>query len=174
MKRLAAGVAVAGISVLMLGAMGYAAGARINTTRSIPVGLYWSSSEPVEKGAYVLFCPPQNRIFDEAKARDYIGAGFCTGGYGYLMKRVLAAQNDSVSVAPDGVRVNGNLLPLSVPLDADAAGRSMPRYRVDGYTLRQGELLLMSDVTAVSFDGRYYGPIERSQVVSVIRPVMTW
>ncbi|MCP4287507.1 MAG: conjugative transfer signal peptidase TraF [Gammaproteobacteria bacterium] len=174
MKRLAAGVAVAGVSALMLGAMGYAAGVRINTTRSIPVGLYWSSSERVEKGAYVLFCPPQNRIFDDAKARGYIGAGFCTGGYGYLMKRVVAAQNDFVSVAPDGVRVNGNLLPLSAPLDADAAGRSMPRYRVDGYTLRQGELLLMSDVTAVSFDGRYYGPIDRSQVVSVIRPVMTW
>jgi hypothetical protein len=40
---------------------GYAAGARINTTKSIPVGLYWTSSAPVEKGAYVLFCPPQAR-----------------------------------------------------------------------------------------------------------------
>jgi hypothetical protein len=39
----------------------YAAGARINTTKSIPVGLYWTSSAPVEKGAYVLFCPPQGR-----------------------------------------------------------------------------------------------------------------
>ena len=55
-KRITAGVAIAGITVLVLGAGGYAAGARINTTKSIPVGLYWTSSAPVEKGAYVLFC----------------------------------------------------------------------------------------------------------------------
>jgi type IV secretory pathway protease TraF len=42
---------------LLLGAGGYAAGARVNTTKSIPVGLYWTSSAPVEKGAYVLLVP---------------------------------------------------------------------------------------------------------------------
>ena len=76
-----------------------AAGARINTTKSIPVGLYWTSSAPVEKGAYVLFCPPQAGVFDDAKARGYIGAGFCPGGYGYMMKRVLAAKDDAVTVS---------------------------------------------------------------------------
>ena len=44
--------------VLLLGVACHALGARINTTRSIPIGLYWTSGAPVEKGAYVLFCPP--------------------------------------------------------------------------------------------------------------------
>ncbi len=105
LKRIAAGVAIAGVAALLLAAGGYAAGARVNATKSIPVGLYWTSSAPVEKGAYVLFCPPQLGVFDDAKERGYIGAGFCEGGYGYMMKRVLAAKDDAVAVADDGVRV---------------------------------------------------------------------
>ena len=174
LKRIAAGVAIVGVAALLLAAGGYAAGARVNTTKSIPVGLYWTSSAPVEKGAYVLFCPPQLGVFDDAKERGYIGAGFCQGGYGYMMKRVLAAKDDAVSVADDGVRVNGELLAHSKPIQADKSGRPLPRFQASTYTLGSAELLLMSDVSDTSFDGRYFGPINRSQVQTVIRPVITW
>ena len=142
-QRLATGTAIAGVSVLALSALACASGARINSTRSIPVGLYWLSSEPVEKGAYVMFCPPPIGVFEDARARGHLGAGFCPGGYGYLMKRVLAAKDDAVTITDGGVRVNG-------------------------------ELLLMSDVSGTSFDGRYFGPIHRSQIKGVIRGVFTW
>lgn len=150
------------------------AGARINTTKSIPIGLYWTSSAPVEKGAYVYWCPPKVGVFDDAKERGYIGAGFCDGDYGYMMKRVLAAKGDTVTVSHDGVRVNNELLALSKPLKTDGAGRLMPRFQADHYTLGDSEVLLMSDVSGTSFDGRYFGPINRSQIKTVIRPVITW
>ena len=79
-----------------------------------------------------------------------------------------------VAVADDGVRVNGELLPLSAPIKADKAGRPLPRYQSNSYTLGNSEVLLMSDVSATSFDGRYFGPINRSQIKTVIRPVITW
>lgn len=170
LKNIAFSVA---ISVFSFGVLG-AAGARINTTKSIPVGLYWTSRGPVEKGAYVMFCPPHVDVFDEAQERGYIGAGFCPGGYGYMMKRILAAKNDDVSIADDGVRVNGELLPFSAPRKVDSAGRPMPLYKVDHYSLGNAELLLMSDVSNTSFDGRYFGPVNRSQIKTVIRPVITW
>ena len=88
LKRITIGTAIGGAAVLALGVACYAAGARVNTTKSIPVGLYWASSAPVEKGAYVMFCPPQVGVFGDAKERGYIGGGFCPGGYGYLMKKV--------------------------------------------------------------------------------------
>ena len=169
-KRLALGVA--GVAVLSI-ACGVS-GARINTTKSIPVGLYWTSSAPVEKGAYVMFCPPHADVFDDARERGYIGAGFCPGGYGYMMKRVLAAEDDAVNITDDGVRVNGEPLPLSAPLKTDKAGRALPRYSAQAFTVGSSELLLMSDVSGTSFDGRYFGPIERSQITSVLRPVFTW
>lgn len=173
-KRMAVEAVIAAAGLLLLSAATYLAGGRINTTRSIPSGLYWASNVPLEVGVYVVFCPPPLEVFDEARARDYIGAGSCPGGYGTMMKRVLAASDDTVSVAADGVRVNSRLLPDSAPLQADKAGRPLPRYQASHYILGHRELLLMSDASATSFDGRYFGPIERVQVLTVIRPVITW
>jgi conjugative transfer signal peptidase TraF len=174
LNRIAAGMAIGGAGLLTLGIGCYAAGARINTTKSIPVGLYWTSNKPVEKGAYVLFCPPKARVFDDAKSRGYIGAGFCPSDYGYLMKRVLAVQSDVVSITDEGVWVNDALLPLSVPITTDGTGRALPRYRANRFSLRESEVLLMSDVSSTSFDGRYFGPIARSHIKTVISPVLTW
>ncbi len=173
-RRVMAATAIVGAAVLLLGLGCYSVGARINTTKSIPVGLYWLTEEAVEKGAYVIFCPPQVGVFDEAKERGFIGAGFCPGGYGLMMKRVLAAKDDQVAVTSEGVTVNGQLLPLSAPLATDKSGRALPRYQADHYTIGNTELLLMSDVSGTSFDGRYFGPISRSQIQGVIRPVITW
>lgn len=173
-KRITEYTAIGGAGMLLLGLGCCAAGARINTTRSIPLGLYWTSDKSVEKGAYVLFCPPQVGVFNEARQRGYIGAGFCPGNFSYMMKRVLAAKKDTVSVADDGVRVNGKLLSFSKPFNTDKGGRQMPRYPFSSYTLGDDEVLLMTDVSAISFDSRYFGPINRSQIKTVISPVITW
>jgi conjugative transfer signal peptidase TraF len=150
------------------------AGARINTTASYPVGLYWEVDAPIEKGAMVIFCPPEGPEFDDAKARGYIGAGFCQGGYGLMIKKVLAASGDHITVSDQGVCVNDELIPNSKPLNVDKAGRRMPRYRVGDYTLGAGQVLLMSDYSPHSFDARYFGPVGQSQIQSVIRPIFTW
>lgn len=173
-RRMGVAAACAGIAILMAGALLYWAGARFNTSRSIPLGLYWTVRAPVETGAYVMFCPPKLGVFDEARRRGYIGGGFCPGGYGYLMKKILAAKDDVIAVSGTGVRVNGHLLPLSTPLANDSMGRPMARFQSDIYTLSEYQLLLMSDVNPRSFDGRYFGPIQRGQVRSVIVPVLTW
>jgi conjugative transfer signal peptidase TraF len=167
-------IAIGGAAILVIGLILHAAGARVNTSKSIPLGLYWVSAAPVAKNTYVMFCPPQIGVFAEARKRQYIQAGFCPGGYGYMMKKVLGTTNDAVDVAGEGVRVNGVLLPLSALLKADRAGRPMPRFQADHYVLGNSELLLMTDVSATSFDGRYFGPVNRSQIVSVVTPVLTW
>jgi len=170
--RISRHAAIAATGILALGFICFAVGLRVNTTRSIPVGLYWMTGAPVGKGEYVIFCPPQSALFDEAKARGYIGAGFCPGNYGYMIKRILALGGDTVTSAEEGVKVNGMLLPASAALDTDKAGRRIPRYPISDYTLKDNELLLMSDVSRTSFDGRYFGPINLSQVKGVITPVI--
>ncbi|MGL5291357.1 MAG: conjugative transfer signal peptidase TraF [Vibrionaceae bacterium] len=174
LKRFYAAVAVAGWAFMAMAAISYAIGVRINTSKSIPVGLYWVTDTPLEKGAYVLFCPPETEIFAIAKKRNYIAGGFCSGDYGYMMKKILAVKNDLVTVADDGVFVNKKRLPHSQPIQYDAAGRKLPNYRLNRYSLKGSELLLMSDSSDSSFDGRYFGPIERSQVKGVIHLLVAW
>ncbi|WP_322075504.1 conjugative transfer signal peptidase TraF [Burkholderia cenocepacia] len=173
-KRAIAVVVIGGIGVSAAGGALYAAGARINTSKSIPVGLYWTSAMPIAKGQYVIFCPPQRPVFADARERGYIGSGFCPGDYGYMMKKILAAKGDTVAVTSHGVTVNDELLPFSTPLSADGVGRPLPRMSAERYTLGESELLLMTDRSATSFDARYFGPVTRVQVKSVIRPILTF
>ncbi|MES2264558.1 MAG: conjugative transfer signal peptidase TraF [Pseudomonadota bacterium] len=173
-RKVSIAIAISALALILLGAFLRWIGARINSSASIPLGLYWKIDAPIEKGAYVMFCPPQVSIFDDARRRGYIGAGFCPGGYGYVMKKVLAATGDLVTVAGDGVRVNGKLLPLSIPLHADGNGRLLPRFQADSYVLSEYQLLLMSDINPKSFDARYFGPVQRMQVREVIKPVLVW
>lgn len=173
-QRLRLAVVLMVSALLVQGVFLYWMGARINTSSSIPLGLYWRVQAPISKDAYVMFCPPQVGVFEEAKRRGYIGAGFCAGGYGYVMKKVVATTNDDIEVAKDGVRVNGKLLALSKPLMFDNLGRPMARFQSSHYVLSEHQLLLMGDANAQSFDGRYFGPIQRQQVQDVIRPVVTW
>ncbi|ARO88822.1 conjugative transfer signal peptidase TraF [Nitrosospira lacus] len=173
-ERIGRILAVAGVTFVVLGLACFAAGGRFNSTRSIPLGLYWLTDDPVKKGEYVIFCPPISPLFDKARARGYIAAGFCPGDYGFMMKRVLAGADDLVVVAGEGVSINGKSLSASMPLEADKAGRAMPRYPSGTYTLGKSELLLMSDMSATSFDGRYFGPVDLSQIKGVIRPVITF
>ncbi|EEC2753769.1 conjugative transfer signal peptidase TraF [Salmonella enterica] len=177
MKKITRYAAIGVVSVSLIGAavcgLGYAAGLRINTTKSIPVGLYKISDKTPEKGDYVIFCPPQREIFSMAQQRGYIGSGFCPGGYGEMMKRILAAKGDEVAFRNDGIYVNGTLLPYSKPLSADPGGRPLPMIR-ELYTLSKNEILLMTDQSPSSFDGRYFGTVTTSQIKSKVIPLFTW
>jgi conjugative transfer signal peptidase TraF len=174
MGRVSQTAAVAAAALLVLGFMFHAAGLRVNVTRSIPIGLYHVTDAPVEKGEYVIFCPPESTLFEEARSRGYIGAGFCPGGYGYMMKRVRAVAGDRVTWGEEGIVVNGEVLPASAPQEADKAGRLMWRQELADYVLGEFELLLMSDVSWSSFDGRYFGPVDVGQVRGVIKPLIVF
>ena len=145
----------------------------INTTSSLPVGLYRIVDEPVTKGAYVAFCPPQRDVFDWAVVRGYINPGDCPGGYGQLLKRVHAVAGDTVLIDETGITVNGLWLPNSAPLSTDAYGAVLPQYRLNA-VLGESEYLLLSDLNPHSFDARYFGVIDRAQIVHVVHPIITF
>ncbi len=147
-----------------------AAGIYYNNTPSFPVGFYKIIDEPVGKGAYVSFCPPQDKVFDMAMARHTIGTGNCPGGYGMILKRVFAQAGDTVSINVAGITVNDDLLPNS----AQISGLELPQYRMNQKVLDDSEYLLMSDVNPYSFDARYFGLIAGLQIQHVVEPFFTW
>jgi len=147
-------------------------GLRINMTRSIPMGFYWETSEPIQRGAYIIFCPPVSEIFDMAKLRGYIGSGFCEGDYGFMMKRVEAMGGDIISISEIGVQVNGKWIVNSKLQRVDKENRLLPKYKTSHFILKSSEVFLMGETT-VSFDSRYFGPINISHIQGVIRPVFS-
>jgi conjugative transfer signal peptidase TraF len=150
------------------------AGARVNSTASFPVGLYWAIDVPPNKGDLVLFCPPRGEVFDEAKRRGYLGAGYCPGGYGYLLKKIVAVHNDIVTVTDEGVFVNSERIQNSQPLQVDLAGQNLPHFRTLAQRMKQDDVVLLSDYSQKSFDARYFGPLNKNQIQNVVRPVLTW
>ena len=149
-------------------------GIRVNSTGSYPRGIYWMTNAPIAKGSLVIFCPADTAVFRQAKERGYITAGFCPGGTGYMIKKIMAAANDRVEMSAMGVAVNGVFLPNSKPMDADLEGRLLSPVKADIKALDDRSVLLMSDYSSKSFDARYFGMMDKSQIISAVRPVWTW
>ncbi len=170
LKRL---VLVAGLLVVMTSVFLYFYGMRYNVTKSIPLGFYKTIDKTPALGDYVIFCPPDNDVFREALERGYLPRGFCPGGMSKMMKQILAAKIDTIDI-DDHVTVNGRVLPLSSTRNVDPSGRPLTIYRTHEYILLETEVLLMSDVSDSSWDARYFGPINSSQIISVIQPIWTW
>ncbi len=163
---------VGGVLAVSLAAA-WIGGIRLNMTESYPLGIYRMTNEPIGKGSLVIFCPADNEVFRQARERGYIGAGFCPGGYGYMIKKILAAENDKVEISAVGVSVNGTLLPNSQPMKQDTAGKPLPHIRLKT-TLNAHSVLLMSDYNPKSFDARYFGLMDKGNIISALRPVWTW
>ena len=172
-KILAISILAMSVSLFVLSIGARISGIYINPTPSLPVGFYKAVDEPIDRGAYVAFCPPQNAVFDMARDRSYINRGNCLGGYGLLLKLVFAQSGDTVSIDQAGIFVNGKHLPNSAQLTADAEGQPLPQYRLQA-VVNDSEYLLLSDVNPQSFDARYFGLIARSQIKQVVHPVFTW
>lgn len=162
------------VTSFILLVVGAATGARLNVTRSLPPGLYWVVDRPVERHAYVRFCPPNEGAFALAMERGYLSdSGDCPSG-SPMIKRVAGLAGDSVDATETGVSINGQRLPLSAFRQTDGLGRPMPQPNRGERRLRDSDLWVMSDTNDRSFDSRYFGPIDRAWVKEVLVPVLTW
>ena len=157
------------VNVVLLVAALWWAGVRINVTESVPVGLYRSVEGAPERGDLVETClpPAAARL---ATARGYLlGNGAC-GTHMPVIKRVLGVAGDVIRVREHVVH-NGLTLDAAPVLEADSGGRALVPAR--GGTLGPHELWLISDDVPDAYDSRYFGPVTRSAVRSVMRPLWT-
>jgi conjugative transfer signal peptidase TraF len=147
-------------------------GGLINTTPSYPRGLYLPLGRAAKVGDLVAFCP-SSAVANYGMARGYLDPGRCPSSSVPLIKRLAAAVGDQVVIGPSGVTVDGTVLKNSKQLERDGLGRPLPKLRLSA-TLAARQVLLMSDYEAASFDGRYFGPLERAGALQSMRPVLTW
>ncbi|MBK8209203.1 MAG: conjugative transfer signal peptidase TraF [Rhodospirillales bacterium] len=147
------------------------AGWRWNSTESAPVGLWQVVPRAPTVGAWVSFCPPTDQTFQGFKARGYIHGGPCPGDLQRLLKPVVARAGDVVTVAEDGVTVNGALLPDTEPHTQDSRGRPLVPRVVVQVVVEPGDLWVVSNHSPLSVDSRYFGPIRAASVEGAVVPV---
>ena len=140
---------------------------RINTSVSLPVGLYQVSAD----GGFVEFCPDDHGL---SAQRHYRARGVCRDGAAPLLKPVAAKPGDEVVASSAGVTVNGKLLPRTAPLSRDSSGRSLAPWPFGRYTIAPGTLWVASSYHPRSYDSRYLGPIRESAVRARLRAVLAW
>jgi len=171
-RRHAAIGAVAG-SVLGVFVVARAAGLRVNTTPSMPIGLWMvtAASPSPSRGDIVAVCLPDNDPAREAFRRGYIGAGSCPGSAEPLVKPVAAIGGDMVAVSAAGIAVNGTPISNTASLSRDEAGRPLQRVPAGLYRVPSGELWLLSGHDPRSFDSRYFGAVPIAGVRGIASPI---
>lgn len=154
----------------------YLAGFRLNTSTSMPQGLYWMQPVPtvLKRGMVVILCPPNTAVFKQAYERHYFGPGTCPSGFQTLLKPVAAIEEDWVQLSTQGIQVNHHWLKNSRPLKTDVQGRTLSSPPAGSYRVYSGQVWVISSHHPQSFDSRYFGPISIRQIQGLARPVWIW
>ena len=142
-------------ALVLVGCLAHAAGFRMNTTPSLPKGLYRLVAGPPVKGDLVTFCL-QGEFAELASQRGYLHAGSCPSGLRPLLKRLTGLPGEYIEADALAIR------------SVDSQGRHMPSVLPSG-VIPSGMAFVQAD-HAGSFDSRYFGyvPLESLQRVQAI------
>ncbi len=148
-------------------------GLRINSSASLPAGLYIASAE----GRFVEFCPDDRGLSAQRGYRHTPlltpwAKGICPDGAAPLLKPVIGKTADDIVLSPAGITVNGKLLPHTSPLAHDSAGRPRTPWPFGRYHAAPGTLWVASSYNPLSYDNRYLGPISQSAVRARLRTLL--
>ena len=144
---------------------------RFNDSPSMPTGLYIRTSSDSDSTLTVV-CPvePFAKLSVE---RGYRSRGDCPDGAEPLAKPIVARSGDTVELSARGIVVNGRLLPNTAPLETDTTGRPLLHWPFGRFIVAPGAVWVASSYSPRSFDSRYFGPVETSQLREHVRALLT-
>ncbi len=133
-----------------------------NFTESVPIGLYSIEQTAPVKDDLLVIAP-------EGRARDVLRTfGALPPGH-LLLKQLAAVPGDTVCRDNNIITINGAVAAIARPRAHD--GRALPVWSGCRGVL-PGEVFLLAPHPA-SFDSRYFGAVDDSQVVGVAHPIFT-
>jgi len=145
-------------------------GLRINTSPSLPVGLYVVTTDG--SANLVEFCPAEP-FAALSLTRGYRDAGSCRDGGAPLLKPIVAKAGDMVELSGRGISVNGLLLRNTAPLSKDTKGRPLERWHFGRYAVTPGTFWVASSYHSRSFDSRYFGPVYTTAIRHRLKALLT-
>ena len=156
--------------IILLFVLIYQLGYRVNISESYPRGIYKSIPKTIiEHGDFIMFCPTNSSLMQNALKRGYVLKGICEGGFYPLLKKVAALEGDRVEVNKY-VYINGVKQSKSKLHQYDPKGNPLPKTKDNNITIPKGYMFLLSDYHELSFDSRYLGLIEQNTTISIMKP----
>ena len=145
-------------------------GLRINTSPSLPLGLYMATTDSMAN--LIEFCPAEP-FATLAIVRGYRDSGICPDGAAPLLKPVVARSGDVVELSTRGIFVNGALLSNTAPLSNDTKGRPLEPWPLGRYIVASETVWVASSYHPRSFDSRYFGPISTTAIRNRVKAFLT-
>ncbi len=145
-------------------------GLRINTSPSLPMGLYIITA--YADANLVEFCPVEP-FATLSIVRGYRDSGVCPDGAAPLLKPVIARSGDVVEVSARGISVNGALLPNTASLATNTKGRHLEAWPTGRYVVDLGTIWVASSYHPRSFDSRYFGPLSTAAIRHRLKAFLT-
>ena len=132
----------------------------VNLSPSLPLGLYRRVHDEPAVGQLVEFPLP---VEPPNGARHTFARP--------VLKPIVAAAGDHVDTSGDWLWINGNrIAPIHT---TDSTGHALPVWRARR-RLQEDEFFTYSARVPNSFDSRYYGPVQRRNIIGVYVPLWTW
>jgi len=127
-----------------------------NASASAPIGLYLVDPGTLpDRGDWAIAWPPSH-VRSLAASRHYLPTGVP------LAKRVVASWLDTVCAIGPVIKVNG--IKVALRREVDGRGRQLPLWQ-GCVQLEEGESFLLMSERPDSFDGRYFGVTQRSDII---------
>jgi conjugative transfer signal peptidase TraF len=136
-------------------------GLRINTSPSLPIGLYIATTNG--SANLVEFCPAEP-FASLSIIRGYRDPGTCRDGGAPLLKPVIAKAGDVIELSARGISVDGVFLSNTAPLTRDTKGRPLEAWPFGRFLVATGTVWVASSYHPRSFDSRYFGPISTAAI----------
>lgn len=148
----------------------------INNTESLPLGLYYINEDTnIKRNDIVVFCPTYNDFLKFAEKQGYwhnltLACDNTTPKY---MKKVVGIPNDDIIINLSGVYVNKNKIKHSEPNHQILSDKIFKNYSKH-IILKNNEYFLMSDYNQLSYDSRYFGIVNKNNILYKVTPFIIY
>ena len=129
-----------------------------NGSASAPIGFYWIDQVPVSRGDAVLIRLPEH-VRDLVVSRQYLPPNVP------LIKRVMGIKGDKICRRGQEILINN--VTVVIALNVDDQGQKLPIW--SGCTTLGLDSFFLFQSHPKSFDGRYFGPINRALIIGRAR-----
>ena len=164
------------VSALVMGTLAgmVLCGVRVNLTGSMPIGIYVPSQDQTyHRNDWVAVCLPK-LLSTQGLQNGYLMAGNCQDTNAMpVLKQLIALPGDTVEVTPTSIIVNEKSYPAKIQTQ-DHRGHLIKIQSKLGVKTIINNYWLYGSASDRSWDSRYYGGVERTNIIGIYRPFLVF